>query len=229
MTPTAPRKSFSGYRSRPLGWELLLVTDPTFGLDVPAAVRRALPGAQPGRVALWLRAPGVPSSTRHEWLRALRGPTREAGVLLLAHGFEPGLETLDIDGTHLPSRMPRSARSIRALRGGHWLVGRSCHDAEALRAAAEEGADYATLSPFFPVPGKGRGLGPSRFARLLASARLPVVALGGLGADEAGLRDAVRAGASAVAVRRAVFATPDPAEAVARILTRLDRVHAEPS
>ncbi len=149
--------------------------------------------------------------------------------MLLGHGFEPEMASWPLDGVHLPSRASVSAGEARERGGEGWLVGRSCHDAAELASAAAQGADYATLSPLFAVPGKGAGLGEARFARLIEGARLPVVALGGLGRDEEGLRIALRAGAAAVAVRRAVFAAADPAEALARVLGVLDRARGGPS
>ena len=96
--------------------------------------------------------------------RVATGPDADAGPLTA------------IDGRHLAAADPFPA----APPG---MVGRSCHDAAELRAAAAEGADYATLSPIFrPIskPGYGPPLGLSRLADLCAGAGLPVYALGGI-------------------------------------------------
>jgi thiamine-phosphate pyrophosphorylase len=56
------------------------------------------------------------------------------------------------------------------------------HNHSEIRAAERAGAALLLLSPVFPTrshPG-ARTLGPSRFARLAASARTPVIALGGM-------------------------------------------------
>lgn len=71
------------------------------------------------------------------------------------------------------------------------LVGASCHDAAALAHAARLGCDYAFLSPVRTTtthPDRPP-LGVDGLAALLAGARLPVYALGGMcPADEAFLR-----------------------------------------
>jgi thiamine monophosphate synthase len=96
------------------------------------------------------------------------------------------------------------------------LVGRSCHDAAELAAAADEGCDYATVSPVFPTPSKpgyGPPLGPARLADLCAGARLPVYALGGV-TDAARAAACLEAGAAGVAVMGAVMRADDPAGVV---------------
>ncbi len=62
------------------------------------------------------------------------------------------------------------------------LVGASCHDAAALAHAAELGCDYAFLSPVRATPTHPDrpALGLDALAALLADARLPVYALGGM-------------------------------------------------
>lgn len=72
------------------------------------------------------------------------------------------------------------------------LVGASCHDAAELARAAQLGCDYAFLSPVRATsthPDQPP-LGVDGLATLLAGARLPVYALGGMcPADEAALRE----------------------------------------
>jgi thiamine-phosphate pyrophosphorylase len=100
------------------------------------------------------------------------------------------------------------------------LVGRSCHNATELAAAAAEGADYATLSPVFPTaskPGYGPALGLAGLAELCAAAHLPVYALGGLSTRD----DVVAcraAGASGVAVLGAIMRAGDPATTAKELL-----------
>jgi len=58
----------------------------------------------------------------------------------------------------------------------------SVHNRREIRAAERAGAALVLLSPVFPTrshPG-ARTLGPHRFARLAASTRTPVIALGGM-------------------------------------------------
>jgi thiamine monophosphate synthase len=117
------------------------------------------------------------------------------------------------DGQHLAAADPWPATP----RG---LVGRSCHDAGELAAAATEGATYATLSPVFPSrskPGYGPPLGLTRLRELCAGAGLPVYALGGV--ESAGRAAQCRgAGVAGVAVMGAVMRADDPAAVVAELV-----------
>ena len=112
------------------------------------------------------------------------------------------------DGVHLAAADPFPG-------GAGGLVGRSCHSAGDVLAAAAEGCAYATLSPIFSSPTKP-GYGPALGMAALAGHPVPVVALGGVHAANAA--DCLAAGAHGVAVMGAVMAAADPAVAVADLL-----------
>ncbi len=89
------------------------------------------------------------------------------------------------------------------------------------RAAA--GADYVTLSPIFLTgskPGYGPALGPAALARIARRVGLPVLALGGVGPENA--RACLSAGAAGVAVMGGVMRAADPGAAVRELLAALD-------
>ena len=109
-------------------------------------------------------------------------------------------------GVHLKAAQLRELHQ-RPLPRNAW-VGASCHDAEELALAAHLGADFATLSPVCATASHPdtAPLRWERFAQLVAGARLPVYALGGVGPDD--LERARTAGAQGVAGIRAFAATP---------------------
>lgn len=109
-------------------------------------------------------------------------------------------------GVHLAADQPPPA--------GAWF-GRSCHTADEVRRAAEEGAAYATLSPFARTDSKP-GHGPPVPREEYAGHHLPVLALGGITPDNAA--DAIAAGAHGVAVMGVVMRAPEPAAVVSRLL-----------
>jgi thiamine monophosphate synthase len=151
-----------------------------------------------------LREKDLPDGERAALADLLRAVLAPVGGRLLIAGRD-----------HLAAADP-----FPASRGGR--VGRSCHNAAELAAAADEGCDYATLSPVYPTeskPGYGPPLGLSALARLCADARLPVYALGGItdGERAAACREA---GAAGVAVMGAVMRAPDPGALVAALLPR---------
>ena len=119
--------------------------------------------------------------------------------LLVNHDIELARELAV--GLHLRAAQLRELHE-RPLPQGAW-VGASCHNAEELELAAKIGADFATLSPVCATashPG-AEPIGWDRFAQLVADARLPVYALGGVGPDD--LQRACAAGAQGVAGIRA--------------------------
>jgi thiamine-phosphate diphosphorylase len=103
--------------------------------------------------------------------------------------------------------------------GDDLIVGRSCHGAVELAGAAAHGAAYATLSPIFVTdskPGYGPALGLDGLATLVADARLPVYALGGIRA--ATVPGCLAAGAAGVAVMGTVMGADAPDAAVRALL-----------
>jgi thiamine-phosphate pyrophosphorylase len=174
-------------------------------------------GALPG-VAVQLRAKTWPARALFEAGERLRAITREAGARLVINGRLDVALAVGADGVHLPEGgLPPAA--VRAL-APDALVGASCHDARGLERAAREGADYAVLGPVGHVPGKSPPLGLEGFRALVAGARVPVLALGGVGAEDAPAL--LEAGAHGVAVIRAVARASDPAAALRALLTALD-------
>ncbi|MGH8125565.1 MAG: 8-oxo-dGTP diphosphatase MutT [Rhodanobacteraceae bacterium] len=166
--------------------------------------------------ALWqLR---MPEASRDEVkqvaLRALALDPDLRRSLLINHDFELARE-LGV-GVHLKAAQLRELRE-RPLPADAW-TGASCHDAEELEFAARVGADFATLSPVNTTAShpEAEPLGWERFARLVADARLPVYALGGVGPDD--LERARAAGAQGVAgIRAFLQLAPFGTKGVARV------------
>jgi thiamine-phosphate pyrophosphorylase len=187
---------------------LLYVVD-----DTQARDWRRLEAALDGGVScLWLRLPEHSGGEVYRVGKELIGRLRPRGVALVVGGRADVAMALGAEGVQLGHRAPPAHR-VRPWFPG-WL-GVSCHGEGDLKRAQEAGADYAVLSPVYGVPEKGAPLGPDLFARLRAAVTLPVVALGGIDADNVA---AVRAaGANGVAVIRALRDADDPA-ATARAL-----------
>ena len=101
------------------------------------------------------------------------------------------------------------AHALRQIVPPGFIIGASVgSDDEVARAA---GADYVGIGPVFATTSSADAtvaLGLAEFSRLAARVALPAVAIGGINA--ANRRDALGAGASGVAVIRAVFAAADP-------------------
>src|SRR5207253_4071572 len=99
------------------------------------------------------------------------------------------------------------------------LIGASAHSAEEAAALLRAGADYITASPIFITaskPGYGPALGLDGFARIVAQARGPVVALGGITPENAAT--CFTAGARGIAVMGEVMRAADPQATVEHLL-----------
>lgn len=102
------------------------------------------------------------------------------------------------DGLHLPSHgLP--AGDVRR-RFPDLLLGASCHNLEEVRRAEAGGADFVVFGPVFETASKrayGPPVGVERLAEAARSAKIPVLALGGITMENAGT--CLEAGAAGVA------------------------------
>lgn len=117
------------------------------------------------------------------------------------------------DGIHLgQDDLPQgSVRNL--LKGKKIFVGRSTHSLpQALRAAAD-GVDYIGVGPIFETPTKPayQAVGLDLIRKVKRRVRIPFVCIGGINANN--LRQVLDAGATRVAVVRAVFAEKDVCQA----------------
>src|SRR5512135_2687481 len=124
---------------------------------------------------------------------------------------------VEADGVHVgQDDMPASL--ARRLIGHDKILGVSAENIEQALAAQADGADYIGASPIFATPTKPDAPPPMGAAGLLKMARacpLPIIAIGGLNATNAG--SMIRAGAAGVAVVSAIVSAED-VQAAAREL-----------
>jgi thiamine-phosphate pyrophosphorylase len=96
----------------------------------------------------------------------------------------------------------------RKLLGRDKLIGLSTHSAEQAEDAACSGVDYIGFGPIFPTPTKGyvKGLGPEQLVLVRAGCELPVLAIGGIDADNVCLVPRF----AGIAVSSAICASVEP-------------------
>ncbi len=187
--------------------------------ELAARVAAAIAG---GASAIQYRNKTADAQTRRTQAAALARVHAAHGALLIVNDDADLAAAVGADGVHI-GEDDVSIAAARELVGPDRLVGVSCYD-DFMRArdAVAAGADYVAFGSFFPSSVKPQARRAS--TAVLAQARalgVPVVAIGGIDADNAdGL---ARAGADAVAVISAVFGetTVDGVESAAHAIARL--------
>jgi thiamine-phosphate pyrophosphorylase len=172
-----------------------------------------------GARAVQYRAKHLEPGVQREQARRLADLCRRYHVPLIVNDSIDLALAVNADGVHL-GRDDGDARAARARLGDRW-IGVSCYDdPRRARDAAAAGADYVGIGSVFASSTKpGAVRAPLRvLGEAKAASGLPVVAIGGITADNAGA--AIAAGADMVAVISAVFDAPDVREA-ARAIARL--------
>ncbi len=127
---------------------------------------------------------------------------------------------LDADGVHIgQDDLPVSI--VRKMLPRGRLIGKSTHTLEQVRHAMREDIDYIGFGPLFGTPTKPGyapvGLGDIRHVMRIAT--VPVVCIGGI--DQANLGTVIAAGATRVAVVRAIFQQADVELATRRLREQL--------
>lgn len=154
---------------------LYLLTDPERTPD-PLAVAARLPRG----TALVYRHFGAPDRARTAGLLAAICRTR--GLFLLIAADPELAQRVGAAGIHWPERL------LPARREGAGLVTAAAHSRGALARAARFGVDASVLGPVFATASASGNspLGLFRASQLARTAGVPVIALGGVSATNAG-------------------------------------------
>lgn len=204
-------------RISPGRWRLYVITDEQFGrgrshLQIAEAAIRG------GADVLQLRDKEASGGRLYRVALELRKLTREAKVPFILNDRLDIALAADADGVHVGQEdLPASA--ARKILGPGKILGVSAETVEEAIRAEGEGADYLGVGPIFEARGTkadaGAPLGLERIAQIRRHCRLPIIAIGGINAENA--RTVREAGADAAAVISAIVAADDIALAARRL------------
>jgi len=194
----------------------VLVTESLCRRPWQEVLRGALAG---GAAAIQVREKQMPDGALVARARQVARAAHEAGALAIVNDRPDVAVLAAADGVHVgqDDLTPQEARRIV---GPDRIVGASTHSLEQAEAAAEAGADYIGCGPMFPSTTKPQEVipGPALAAEVAAKVGLPVMAIGGITAQNA--PQVLAAGAQWLAVSSAVCAAEDP-EAETRRLVQI--------
>jgi len=204
-------------RSSPGQWRLYVITDEkaSRGRSHLQVAEAAILG---GADVLQLRDKEASSGRLYRVAMQLRKLTRDANIPFIVNDRLDIALAADADGVHVgQTDLPASV--VREIMGPDRILGVSVDTVEEALLAEKDGADYLGVGPVFEArgtkPDAGEPLGVERIARIRRHCRLPIVAIGGIDAENAGM---VRyAGADAAAVISAIGTADDIARAVRRL------------
>jgi len=154
--------------------------------DLPCQIGSAL---EAGVDLIQIREKDLPTRELYELARGVLSLENPAQTRILLNERVDVSRAAGAAGVHLPSNSLAPSR-IRSIAPPDFLVGVSCHSLEEVRRAEAEGADYIVFGPVFPTSSKMKYGGPLGLPALTEAAgavRIPVLALGGVTLENAGL------------------------------------------
>jgi len=190
--------------------------------DLVARVEAAVTG---GASAIQYRNKAADAALARAQAAALARVHAARGALFFVNDDPALAAAVGADGVHV-GEDDGAVAAARAIVGPDRLVGVSCYnDFDRARAAVAAGADYVAFGSFYLSSVKPDALRAElSLLRDAPSLGVPVVAIGGIDAGNAG--DLFAAGADAVAVISAVFAAgpvADATEALMKVVRRHGR------
>ena len=195
---------------------LYLITD--HGEHLLERVQQAIGHA----AALQFRSKEHPPAEKQRLGRELGKLCRDAGVLFIVNDDPDLALQLDADGVHL-GQEDGDPRAARRVMGAERLIGISTHNLQEAVAAEAAGADYIGFGAMYPTGSKD--ISHLACPELLATVRprisIPLVAIGGIGRDNAPA--VIDAGADCIAVIAAVMAHQEPGLAATELQVLFNR------
>ena len=197
---------------------LLLITDRNnTALPLSDVLAQAL---QAGCRWIMIREKDLSTAELCPVLEATVTVAKDCGATVSVNNDFTAASICKVKAVHLPQGQP--VAMIRRVMGPETLIGVSAHSVAEAQLAAAEGANYVTASPVFATdskPGYGPAMEPEGLAQIVASVRIPVLALGGVTAENAA--SCIAVGAAGIAVMGSVMRAQNPGAIVGDLIAAL--------
>lgn len=187
--------------------------------DLAYVAKEAIAG---GADVIQLRDKEATAKTLIENGRSIRALTRKAKVLFIINDRPDIAKAVDADGVHL-GQDDLPIEVARSILGRGKIIGLSTHSLLQAKAAQKKEADYIGVGPIFATPTKPeyKAVGVDLIKKVRGEIEIPFVAIGGI--DESNIDEILAAGASRVAVVRAVCGAKDIRGAARYLKERLQK------
>jgi thiamine-phosphate pyrophosphorylase len=209
---------------------IAMVTDRRrFGADEAVACERLVAAARHAADAgvdlIQIRESGLDDHRLLALTRGIVEAARGRHVRVLVNARADVAMAGGAHGVHLRGTAPPASR-LRGIASSGFLVGRSVHSiVDAIEAERDGGCDYLIFGTVFPSASKRADhpvAGAGLLARVCASVRLPVLAIGGMTVERAGEIAAAGAGGlAAIDLFAAVGAAEETKDAWPALISRL--------
>jgi len=167
-----------------------------------------------------VREKDLPADEQVALAKSLLPIARRFGARLMLHGDAGLAVAAGLDGAHLPAG--GDAARARALLGKERLLGISIHSIAEAGRLDPALVDYAIAGLAYETeskPGYGPQLGAEGIAAIASATSVPILAIGGIGADSA--RPMLKSRAVGIAVMGSVMRSNAPGEEIRRLLAAL--------
>ena len=168
-------------------WEIYAILDDGIFPDERTLGRKFRALMRGGADVIQLRFKCISRVSRQRFAAGLVRAGSKRGIPVIINDRPEMALFLGAQGVHL-GKGDVSCGSARALLGTRAVIGRSGRCLRDVRSAERSGADYAAIGPVFATPLKP-GISPparSEVRKALNSARIPVVAIGGINKGNVG-------------------------------------------
>ena len=168
------------------------------------------------------RAPNAEDDAYHDLIEKVNEAANgHALVIANVGGRCQSADTVKVDGLHVPDAESAKLRELSAQVGRDHIIGSSAHSSDSAFSAMQSGAHYAILGTLFATASHPGGItqGLSLIHDAAQHIDAPLLGIGGIGPDNAA--SVISAGASGVAVIRAIAANHNPRAAAAKLYNEI--------